>query len=255
VYGEGLKKTSSAMSSNGIDIWVKRVRTPIVEKWYNKGHDNYHVDNGEGADFYDVGESLGSGGIGVWRNDSLYRFDNFKAWRIIANGPLRTVFELKYDPMNAGGQQVSEVKRVTQDAGQNWFKQESVLRSADGSDVTYATGMFKQPSAVGIESKAQPLAWLTAWAPVVPKSGGHGLLGGAVLVDKSRLVDWKETTDHYLAILKAKSGVPVTSYVAAGWTDSGDFRDVTDWWSYLNAAAQRIAAPIKVTLGTTAATR
>jgi len=255
IYGEGLKKTSSAMSSNGIDIWVKKVRTPIVEKWYGKGHDSYHVDTGEGADFYDVNETLGAGGIGVWRNDSLYRFDNFKAWRVIANGPLRAVFEVKYDAMNAGGQQVSEVKRITQDAGENWFKQESVLRSSDGSDITYATGLFKQPSAVGIESKAQPLAWLTAWAPVVPKSGGHGLLGAAVLVEKPRFVDWKETGNHYLAIMRAKSGVPVTNYVAAGWTDSGDFRDVTDWWKYLDTAAQRIASPIKVTLGTSTAAR
>ncbi|AHG87905.1 pectinesterase [Gemmatirosa kalamazoonensis] len=249
VYGEGLKKTSSAMSSNGIDIWVKKTREPIVEKWYGKGHDSYHVDTGEGADFYDVGETLGAGGIGVWRGDSLYRADNFKAWKIVANGPLRTIFELRYDPYDAAGQRVSEVKRVTQDAGQNWFKQESTLRSADGSDITYATGLFKQPAAVGIESKAQPLAWLTAWAPVVPKSGGHGELGAAVLVEKNRLVDWKETGNHYLAILKARSGVPVTNYVAAGWTDSGDFRDVKDWWKYLDAAAQRIASPIRVTLG------
>lgn len=248
IYGEGLKKTSSAMSSNGIDIWVKRTRALVVEKWYGKGHDSYHVDTGEGADFYDVGETLGAGGIGVWRGDSLYRADNFKAWRIIANGPLRTVFELKYDPYDAGGQKVSEVKRVIQDAGQNWFRQISTLRSADNSDITYATGLFKQPSAVGMMSKAPPLAWLTSWATVVPKSGGHGTLGAAVLVEKSRFVDWKETSNHYLAILRAKSGIPVTNYVASGWTDSGDFRDVTDWWKYLNDAANRIAAPVKVTI-------
>ena len=44
--------------------------------------------------------------------------------------------------------------------------------------------------------------------------------------------------------------MPVTNYVAAGWTDSGDFRDVTDWWNYLNAASQRISSPVRVTLGT-----
>ena len=249
IYGEGLKKTSSAMSSNGIDVWVKRTRDLIVAKWYDKGHDAYHVDTGEGADFYDVGTTLGAGGIGVWRGDSLYRADNFKAWRIIANGPLRTVFELKYDPYDAGGTQVSEVKTVIQDAGQNYFKQVSVLRSTDNADITYATGMFKQPAAVGIESRAQPWAWLTAWAPVVPKSGGHGELGAAVLVERARLVDWKETGNHYLAIERTKSGAPVTNYVAAGWTDSGDFRDVKDWWKYLDATAQRIASPIRVTLG------
>jgi hypothetical protein len=62
VYGQGLKKTSSAMSSSGVDVWVKRTRDLIVDRWYKKGHDAYHVDTGEGADFYDVGETLGAGG-------------------------------------------------------------------------------------------------------------------------------------------------------------------------------------------------
>ncbi len=250
VYGEGLKKTSSAMSSSGIDVWAKRTRSLIVEKWYTSGHDAYHVDTGEGADFYDVGQTLGAGGIGVWRGDSLWRADNFKAWRIIANGPIRTVFELRYDPYPTGtGPAVSEVKRVAQDAGHHWFRHESTLRSADGSDILFATGLFKQPAAVGIMSKARPWAWVTAWAPVVPKNGGHGSLGAAVLVDRARLVDWKETGNHYLAVGRATSGVPVVNYVAAGWTDSGDFRDVTDWWRFLDATAQRLATPVTVTLG------
>ena len=30
-------------------------------------------------------------------------------------------------------------------------------------------------------------------------------------------------------------------YIGAGWTASGDFHDVRDWWAYLDRAAQRIA--------------
>ena len=51
-------------NSSGLDIWVKRTREPIVDKWYAKGHDDYHRDTGEGADFFDVGETLGAGGTG-----------------------------------------------------------------------------------------------------------------------------------------------------------------------------------------------
>ncbi len=79
IYGEGLKKTPSAMSSAGIDVWSKKTRALIVDKWYDKGHDSYHVDTGEGADFFDVGETLGAGGVAVWKGDTLYRPDNFKA--------------------------------------------------------------------------------------------------------------------------------------------------------------------------------
>src|SRR6185437_13706162 len=131
IYGQGLWKVDS-LNSSGVDVWVKRVRTPIVDKWYAKGHDEYHHDNGEGADFFDVGESLGAGGTGIWRNDSLYRALNFKSWRIIANGPVRTIFELTYQPFDAGGLRVSEVKRIALDAGHNLNHVVSTFKS-DGS--------------------------------------------------------------------------------------------------------------------------
>jgi pectinesterase len=252
IYGEGLKKTSSAMSSSGIDVWVKSTRDLIVEKWYGKGHDSYHVDTGEGADFYDVGETLGNGGTALWRNDSLYRADNFKAWKIVANGPIRAIFELRYDPWSAGPLTVREVKRFIIDAGENVYRQESTFEAVGGgaTEIPYAIGEVKRPGMVGIMSKAQPWAWLTGWGPVAPKNGGHGEMGTAVLVPAPRVTGWAETKDHYLAITHATSGVPVVHYIGAGWTGTraGDFRTPQDWWAYLDRTAQRLAAPIKVSV-------
>ena len=251
MYGQGLKKTSSAMSSSGVDIWVKRTRALIVEKWYAKGHDQYHVDTGEGADFYDVGETLGAGGTAVWRGNRMYPADNFTRWRIVANGPVRTVFELEYAPWNAGGIQVSETRRIAIDAGSNLFRQESVFRTADGStaELPYVLGELKRAGMVGTMSRAHAWAWLTGWGPVSPKSGGHGDLGTAILLPRDRLTDWKEVSDHYLAVTHATPGQPVVHYVGAGWTDSGDFRDVREWWHYLDDFAERLSAPVRVTVG------
>lgn len=248
IYGQGLWKVDSLLSS-GVDVWVKRVRDPVVEKWYDKGHDSYHRDTGEGADFFDVGQSLGAGGTGIWRNDTLYRAWNFKSQRIIANGPIRAIFELQYQPWDAGaGTRVTETKRIAIDAGSNLNRVTSIFRSENGSaDIPWTTGLNKRPKVVGSESKAQAWAWLTVWGPVVPKDGGHGDLGTAVLLPRNMVSDWKETSDHYLALSHAKSGQPVTYYIGAGWTDSGDFRDVRDWWSYLDQAASRIETPIKTT--------
>jgi pectinesterase len=250
IYGQGLWKVDSLLSS-GLDVWVKRVRDPIVDKWYKKGHDEYHHDTGEGADFFDVGQSLGAGGTGIWRGDKLYRAYNFKTWRIIANGPVRLIFELQYQPWDADGLRVSETKRVALDAGQNLNHVVSIFR-AEGSgaatDIPWVTGLVKRKNVVGLESKAQPWAWLTEWGPVLPKDGGHGDLGIAVMLPRDAVADWKETSDHYFAVSHAKSGEPVSYWTGAGWTDSGDFRDVRDWWTYLDQWAQRLAAPIKLTI-------
>jgi pectinesterase len=81
---------------------------------------------------------------------------------------------------------------------------------------------------------------------VDPKNGGHGELGTAVLIPRDRLRDWKEISNHYLAIGSAKSGVPAVHYIGAGWTASGDFPTPQSWWAYLDSFADRLASPIQV---------
>jgi pectinesterase len=251
MYGQGLYKVDS-LDSSGIDIWNKRTRDLIVDKWYKKGHDAYHVDSGEGADFYDVGHSLGTGGTALWMNGALDYAHNFKNHRIIADGPIRVIFEVEYEPWGPKGSRVTETKRISLDAGRNLNKSTSIFRAVDGAtDITYATGTVKRAGMIGLESRANRWAWLTGWGAVLLKGGGHGELGSAVLLPRDEVTDWKETTDHYLAIAHAKPGVPVTHYFGGGWTASLDFRDVEDWWKYLNQMALRYETPVKVTLGAT----
>lgn len=244
MYGQGLWKVDS-LNSSGIDIWVKRVRTPIIEKWYGKGHDSYHRDTGEGADFFDVGETLGVGGTAIWKDGKMYRAYNFKSWRVVANGPVRAIFEVEYEPWNANGLTVRETKRISIDAGSNLNRVTSTFRTASGTgEVPFTTGLVKRKGVIGSTSRAQAWAWITHWGLMSPKDGGHDNLGIAVMLPKARLVDWKETDSHYLALSQAQSGEPVTYYFGGGWTGSGDFRDVTDWWNYLDAFAQKLGAPL-----------
>jgi pectinesterase len=248
IYGQGLWKIEP-LKSSGVDVWVKRTRDPIVDKWYAKGHDSYHRDTGEGADFYDVGESLGAGGTALYVGDTLARSLNFKSWRIIANGPIRTIFELQYEPWGPPGLRVTETKRIALDAGHNLNRATSIFRGETGvTDIPYAIGLVKRPGMIGSESRAHAWAWLTGWGPVSHKDGGHGDLGTAVLLPRSRVAEWKENDAHYFAVAHARSGEAVVHYIGAGWTDSGDFRDVRDWWTYLDQWAQRLATPIKLTI-------
>ena len=75
MYGPAL----AAEVNNGIDVWTKRVRYLIVKKWYKEsegsapGKDTYHQDRGEGADFFEVGKSLGAGGSGLWYGGALHQ--------------------------------------------------------------------------------------------------------------------------------------------------------------------------------------
>ncbi len=248
-YGQLLWQLEN-LHTSGVDVWMKRTRDLVLDKWYSAGHDSYHVDKGEGADYFRVGSTLGGGATAIWRDGKLHRAENFAKHRIIADGPIRAAFELEFDPWDAGGLRVTERKRIAIDAGQNLYRQESVFRTEGaGGDVTYAVGFTKRKGLVGSMSRANAWAWLSGWGPVDRTTGGHGDLGTAVMLERARLVDWKETDDHYVAIATARAGVPVIHYIGAGWTPSGDFDRAEDWWAHLDALAQRLAAPLRVTVG------
>lgn len=251
IYGQGLWRASEfePLVSSGVDIWPKRVRDLIVDRWYAKGHDEYHRDTGEGADFYTVGPTLGAAGIGVLGADGkVASAKNFRAHRIIADGPIRAVFELTYDPWDANGVQVTEVRRITIDAGQNLYRQETTLRAADGRDVPFVTGTVKREGLIGSNRRSGRYGWLATWGPVERKNGGHGHLGTAVLMPSAAFQDVAEIENHFLVTSTARSGTPSVQYAGAGWTASGDFRTVEDWWRYLDAFAERLASPIRVTV-------
>jgi pectinesterase len=251
IYGQGLWQASEfePLVSSGVDIWPKRVRDLIIDRWYAKGHDEYHRDTGEGADFYTVGPTLGAGGIGVLGADGrVVTAKNFRAHRIIADGPIRAVFELTYDPWDANGVQVNETRRITIDAGQNLYRMETTLRAADGRDVPFVTGTVKREGLVGSNRRSGQYGWMATWGPVERKNGGHGYLGTAVLLPAASFTDVAEIENHFLVTSTARSVAPAVQYTGAGWTASGDFRSVEDWWRYLDAFAARLASPIAVSI-------
>ncbi len=243
-YGEGLQEIEEDFRSSGIDVWTKRVPELVIEDWYTEGH--YHTDTGEGADFFSVGETLGTGGTAIWRSRQLHRAPNFSDYEIVANGPLRAIVELEYGPWEAGDLSVTEHKRITIDAGEHFFRSESTFEAEGVDSLTHATGLVKRDGAVGSMSRDQPWAWLSLWGPVATGGGGHGDLGTAVLVDPGRLLKMTETNDHYLALARIAVGEPVAHYVGTGWTAAEDVENVEDWWHRLDAFARSLNEPLRV---------
>ncbi|HET8655402.1 MAG TPA: DUF4861 family protein [Longimicrobiaceae bacterium] len=253
IYGLGLLKLEPTTITSGIDVFSKRTHDMVLETWYQEDLKHggiYHHDMGQGADMYGVGETLGAGGTAIWKDGTLYRARNFHTQRILANGPIRLVFEVTYDPWNAGGVQVSETKRVTMDAGQNLFRQENTYRFSGAPQVTYAIGTVHRPGLVGGTSRTvDGRTWVSTWGPIdTTYSGGHGDLGTGVVIDSAAVMATKDAAGHYLVLSTARSGQPVVFYTGAGWDDSGDFSGPEDWWAYLSDFSRRLSAPIRVSV-------
>ncbi|PWF39482.1 DUF4861 domain-containing protein [Massilia glaciei] len=235
------------LASSGIDIWFKRVPYPIVDRWYNKGHDHYHVDEGEGMDMYNVGKSRGAGGTGVWDGKRLYTSHNYKSWKVLANGPVRAVFELTYDGWDAGGTTVSEVKRFTVDAGHQFDRVASTFTFAGAAPVTVAVGLNKNPADKGQAPKIEitrdaARASLLQWV----EQAHNGAFGTAVVLPGA--TGFTEDPLNHLVLASVTSGTPLHYYVGAAWTRAGRVSSQEAWKARVDNVAARVANPVRVAL-------
>lgn len=237
--------------SSGLDIWCKRVSYPIVDRWYNKGHDHYHTDQGEGMDMYQVGQSRGCGGTGIWDGQTLHVARNYQTWRILANGPIRAIFELTYEPWDANGIKVAETKRFTVDAGHNLDLIESTFTVTEGEakELTVAIGLNKNSADRGQDAKFavsfdKSNGALTQW--IAQKSNGE--LGTAILVPNDSFRDFAADKANELVITTALAGEPLRYYVGAAWTRSGQFSSQEEWNAYVASMAARAKSPVRVSV-------
>ncbi|HYC73065.1 MAG TPA: DUF4861 family protein [Opitutaceae bacterium] len=242
--------TKEVLVTSGLDVWCKRVGYPIVDRWYNKGHDHYHTDQGEGMDMFQVGPSRGCGGTGIWDGSRLHVSGNFQSWRILANGPVRAIFELTYGTWAADGVYVSEVKRFTVDAGHNLDRVESTFHTVSNvKELTVAVGLNKNPAdrgqepAIGLDPRAGDGSF-TQW--IAQKSNGQ--LGTAVVVPGPEFSGFAEDARNHLVLAKVAPGRPLVYYAGAGWDRSGQFKDRAAWESYVADAVARARAPVRVSL-------
>ena len=243
MYGKALETwQQEPLTSSAVDVWTKRVRRLVINDWYML--DNYHADNGDGGDFYSAGPTRGCGGSGIWENGKLFVSRNFIDTRVIANGPIRAVFELTYAPWDANGRKVSEVKRITLDAGQNFDRFESFYKLAPEGQFSYAVGI-RNFGAAAVQSSRKD-GWLRTWEPL--QKGKSGNLGCGIILDPGALVDFTEADGNCLVVAKAQAGQPVSYYAGFGWDRSGDFANMADWDAYLQQFARRLRSPLKITL-------
>jgi len=251
-YGPALAAPAPAgvvkevLVTSGLDIWFKRVDYPIVDRWYNKGHDHYHKDQGEGMDMYNVGKSRGAGGSGVWDGSALHPAINYARYKILANGPIRTVFELHYDAWDAGGRQVSEIKRFTVDAGHYLDRIDSTFTTNTGAPLTIAVGLNKTPADKGqdprIETRRDGKV-LLQWV----QQASNDAFGTAVVLPNAQ--GFAQDALNELITGAATPGKPFTYYAGGAWSRAGEITSPAAWQRYVLDVAARDASPVRITLG------
>ncbi len=264
MYSQDLIKGEGTISS-GVDIWAKSTRALVVDGFYARK--NYHEDAGVGLDDYQVGRSRGCGGLGIWAGGQLHSPINFRSARILASGPIRSEFELTFDAWDAAGRQVSEVRRVSIDAGSNMSRVVTTFSSPDPKPLDLAVGLAERADPRGVLVKKSTGGWMTYWqAP----DRDRGSIGCAVVLGQGRVTSFAEESAsvpqppadkrmtpnieglppvaNALMLTQVQVGAPFTYYLGAGWSKSGDFADANAWSDYVERFAAAKAAPITHTV-------
>jgi hypothetical protein len=241
MYGKALETwVREPLTSSAVDIWSKRVPRLIINDWYMA--DNYHVDNGEGADFYSAGVTRGCGGNGLWAADKLWVSNNFINSRVLANGPIRVMFELTYEPFEVNGSKVTETKRITLDAGQNLDHFQSFYKSqSNDRELISAIGLKKT---VGDQKELNAeRGWLSQWEKMEKNASNQGL---AIIINPKTFVRETEDRLNRLVLAKADADGAVSYWAGFTWDKTG--ADYSSWKTYVDHFAQELLSPIEVSV-------
>jgi hypothetical protein len=231
------------LTSSTIDIWSKRTGGMVINDWYLG--DDYHADHGEGADFYSAGATRGCGGSGLWTDDKLWVSKNFTGSNVLANGPIRVLFELKYAPFPVGKLEVGETKHISLDAGQQFDRFESHYEfgaiAGQMPALTAAIGLKKTAGEKVEQNAAQ--GWLVKWEKMEKGAGNQGL----AIIAPSR--DFEKTTEdklNQLVLEKADAAGRATYWAGFCWDKAGKFTTAEAWKSHVAEFAQALGSPIEV---------
>ncbi len=287
MYGKALETWKrEPLTSSGVDVWIKRTRHLVINDMY-RTMDLFNT-NGPSQDDYKVGKTRGCGGLGIWQDGKLYVSKNWRAYKIITTGPIRSEFELIYDAWDAGdGRMVSETKRISIDAGSNMSRVESTFSSDDKSPLQIGVGLAQRPggnvivpdgsseidswqnsTARGLAVQNQNEGWMAYWQP---QDFAKGTIGTAIILPKGSvetftndkpnppasafkppthtLMEGQPAIRDLLAIAPAEVGKPFVYYLGAGWSESGDFPGAKSWIDYVRRFAECRDQPLQVTIG------
>lgn len=242
-YGKALITwKGEPLTSSAIDIWSKRTSRLVINDWYMI--DNYHHDNGEGCDDYSAGATRGCGGNGLWANEQLHAPINFANSRVLANGPIRVLFELDYEPFDGDGMKVAEVLRVSLDAGSQLDHYQAFLKpqGATGA-LTAAIGLKKVQGEAKDFNKDR--GTLSSWEPMEKRLGMQGV---AIIVDPKSLLRETEDNKNNLLLVRPASDNTVSYWSGFAWDRAGKISSHEAWNKYVDEFAQGVQSPIELSV-------
>jgi len=254
VYGKALELDPKQHAAYGIDVWVKRSNKMVINERYKRATaaganpNEYHMDRGNGLDYYQVDATLGAGNMMPYVNDTIFYSKYYREYKILDNGPLRTSFQLSFESWNVSKKKVNVSKIISIDAGSQLSRMENVYTFDDNKPLPVVIGIRKRidPGVVSLNEQEGILGY---WEPTHPEDGTTGV--GVVLEHSKNEMLVRKTANDYTQLLaktEAKSNEPIVYYSGAAWDKAGEIKNSKQWFDYLNSFAQNLKYPLIISV-------
>jgi hypothetical protein len=163
---------------------------------------------------------------------------------MLAEGPIRIVFELSYEPFDVNGKSVFEIKRISLDAGSQLDHFQSFYKTGQGlSELICGIGHKK---IVGEQLTSDIKAgWLASWDKVEKNQGMQGV---AIIVKPGSLQQITQDNLNDLALVKVDPDNSVSYWAGFAWDKAGLITNPDAWKKYVTDFAQGLQSPVKVTV-------
>ena len=241
MYGPALARENP---SNGVDLWLKCTDSLIVDKFYadelEKGL-SYHVNHGLGLDCYSVGQTLGCGGIAPYTSQ-LWIGKHYSRYRIVENGPLRSVFVLIYDSVKIDSRYYRQMIEITADAG-SLLNKATVRYEGVADSLHLAAGIVLHNKKEILFSSSNGL--IACAEDAVSDAGtpqGKNYVGVYMPAIGTRTV---EENHHYLIIAPYATNSDFTYWFGGGWS-RWKFPSNEEWFNALALFAHSRITPLEI---------
>ena len=238
MYGKELEKTPKEMAY-GMDVWVKKTDRMILNERYKRGE--YHIDHGDGMDYYHVGFTLGAGNMAPYIDDSIYYSKNYNGYKLLDNGPLRTSFQLMYDEWTVGTKNVKSTKTITLDAGSQLNKIIAQYSNYSDSGINVLAGIILR--------KGNGVKYLDAVNGIAsywePEHGKDGITGVACIINNP-LTILEEKKGQILLKTTTDKNHTITYYSGAVWNKAGSITNATMWNDYVINFKQQLSTSLEI---------
>lgn len=252
---------------NAKDLFGKLTSEMVMDKIGTNESGSYHVLSDWGMDVLHVGPSLGSGGLAMFHNDSLYRLgstDKFE-FQLITKGPVRSIFELNSIGWHVDGEVLNAKETITIWPGKYWFKSDVVVEGlseetelAVGIVTSYlkekkpfsfaANNQFEAVATHGIQSLNNDYL---AMGILVPAAGkvriGDAPVLSEEIISGSRYNQPVGQT-HYVT-QKINNNSSVSHYFFAAWEkENKKWAEQVNFENLMKSQADELSSPIVVSI-------